>query len=175
MLGTIGVACGGGKAAAVGDAVKTSASPSASALAEQDGDGQVRARVENQNQKAQLESYRSKVSQQAQAMSQSIDKVQPLAANPEFGDIYWEAHLRDGLASWKATYKEADAMTPAAGYEEFHAKYVQALRSLNATGDHVLAGLQPPDANRIKSGAEEMNEGKQLLEQARALLAETQS
>jgi hypothetical protein len=65
--------------------------------------------------------------------------------------------------------------SPPAGYEEFHAKYVQALRSLNTAGDHVLAGLQPPDANRIKAGAEEMNQGKQLLEEAQALLAKTQS
>jgi hypothetical protein len=153
MLSTIGVACGRGKAT----------EPITSAPAQQNGDQLIRARIENQNQKTQLEAYRGKVKEELQLMSEGVNTVQPLAADPKFGDIYWEAHLRDGLASWKAIYKEAAALTEPDGYEGFHAKYLESLRSLNTDGDHVLAGLQPPDVDRVKVGADEILRDKKLL------------
>jgi micrococcal nuclease len=124
---------------------------------------------------ADEQAYALTVGAQASELQQSFQRFGELFQNPRIGEDDWTFQVATELAFWRASYNDAQQMTPPAAFADIHATYVQALSLYASAGDDIAYGIDNYDAAALESAADKLNQGNDLLTQASTMLTALQS
>ncbi len=125
---------------------------------------------------ASEQGYRSQIVRQTETMGASFRRFGTLASDPKLLDPDWRRRVAIELGTWKATYAQAQQMTPPERFVPVHEKYLAALAQFDSAADDTAYGLDNPGTAagnaRLSSAQSKIAEGNRLLGEVVALMQE---
>lgn len=121
------------------------------------------------------QAYIETIKDQSVTLGSSLGRFSELASESQLGNQEWTIGVAAELATWTVEYQRARDLTPAAGYDEFHTTWVEALAKLDEAGSEIATGIDTLDADRINRGTGLLNDSTSLVYEALELFNEIQN
>lgn len=115
--------------------------------------------------------YTARVVASAQAMRQSVQRMEALMAQPKLGDPDWTRRTTDELALWRRTYAETRHLGAPPRLVAAHVRYLAALQQFDQASYDVTQGLDTLSSAPLDTAGARITKAEALLAEAADLFA----
>lgn len=119
--------------------------------------------------------YLESASAIATTMAQSMSQLSNLMLEPRFGQTEWTVDVAAQFATWTASYRDAQALTPPESLRETHDLFLASLAQYDRAGEEMARAIDAGDPDAIYAALDIAIDANALMEQATATLPQSET